>query len=295
MYDQITSNKRKSWLLLTLFLGVIAALGYTGGAYSGDYVGALTIAGIIAIVMALTSYYSGDKIALSLAGAYPITHDQNTYVYHLVENLCIAQGLPTPKIYLIPDQAMNAFATGRDPQHASLALTEGIVKKLANEELEGVIAHELGHIKNFDIRLATLVIVLVGTITILADIFLRSRLFVPRGSSNRSGNAGGVIMLLGLILALLSPLIANLIKLAVSRRREFMADASGALATRYPEGLARALEKIAADGTPVARVSEATAHLYFASPFGAAPSLLGKLFSTHPPIVDRVKALRQMA
>jgi heat shock protein HtpX len=294
MYDQIAANKRQSWLLVVIFLGLIAALGYAWGAYSGDYFGALSLAGLIAIVMALTSYYSGDKIALGLAGAVPITREQNSYVWNLVENLCISQGLPLPKIYLMPEAGLNAFATGRDPAHASIALTQGLVDKLANEELEGVIAHELSHIKNYDIRLATLVAILVGTTAILADIFLRSSRFMGGRRSSREGG-GNAIILLGLVLALLSPLIAQLIKLAVSRRREFMADASGALATRYPEGLARALEKIAADGQPLSRASEATAHLYFASPFGAAPNLLGKLFSTHPPIAERVKALRSMA
>ncbi|MBI5466534.1 MAG: M48 family metallopeptidase [Candidatus Kerfeldbacteria bacterium] len=293
MYDQITANKRKSWLLILIFLALIAALGYTWGAYSGDYFGTLTIASIIAIVMALVSYYSGDKIALSLAGAVPVTREQNSYIWNLVENLCISQGLPMPRLYLIPEPGMNAFATGRDPEHASIALTQGLVQKLANEELEGVIAHELSHIKNYDIRLATLVVVLVGTTAILADIFLRSTHFVGRRSSRQGGS--NAIVLLGLVLALLSPLIAQLVKLAISRRREFLADASGALATRYPEGLARALEKISADGTPLTRVAEATAHLYFASPFGNTPSILGRLFSTHPPIQERVKALRQMA
>lgn len=294
MYNQISSNKRKSWLLISLFLGLLLALGWAWGAYAGDYVGTLSLAGTIAIVMALSSYYAGDKVALAIAGAQPITREQNAYVWNLVENLCIAQGLPMPKVYLIPDQAMNAFACGRDPQHSSIALTQGIVAKLENEELEGVIAHELSHIKNYDSRLATLVIVLVGAISIMADIFLRSGKFVSRGSSDREGGSGAIVIL-GLVLALLSPLIANLIKLAVSRKREFLADASGALATRYPEGLARALAKVAADGTPVTRVSSATAHLYFTSPFGRVKSFTSQLFSTHPPIEERIKALRAMS
>ncbi len=294
MYDQIAANKNKSWLLILLFLVVIALLGYAFGAYTGDYFGVLTIAGLIAIVMALISYYAGDKVALSLAGAYRITAEQNPYVWRLVENLCITQGMPMPKVHLIPETAMNAFACGRSPEHASIALTEGLIAKLENEELEGVIAHELSHIKNYDIRLQTLVVVLVGVISILSDVFLRSGRFIRGGRSSKSGGAGAIVII-GLVLALLAPLIANLIKLAVSRKREFLADASGALASRYPEGLARALEKIAADGTPLTRAAEATAHLYFSSPFGNTPSFLGRMFSTHPPIAERVAALRHMA
>lgn len=292
MYDQITANKQKSWLLILLFLVVIAGLGYAFGAYTGDYFGVLTLAGIIAIIMGLTGYYGGDKVALSLAGAYPITSEQNPYVWRLVENLCIAQGMPMPKVYMMPETAMNAFATGRNPEHASIALTEGLVARLENEELEGVIAHELSHIKNYDILLQTLVVVLVGVISIMADIFLRSGRFVRGG--RRSGGAGAIV-LIGVILSLFAPLIANLIKLAVSRKREFLADASGALSTRYPEGLAKALEKIGADSTPLTRVAEATAHLYFTSPFGGQPNLLGRLFATHPPIAERVATLRKMA
>src|SRR3990167_3049664 len=294
MYDLIAANKRKSWLLVIIFLAVIALLGYLWGQYSGDTFGALTIAGVVAIVMALTSYYGGDKIALSLAGAYRLpARDQNPYVWNLVENLCIAKGLPMPKVYLIPEPAINAFATGRDPKHASIALTEGAVAKLENEELEGVIAHELSHVANYDIRLATLVIVLLGTLAILSDIFLRSSHFIGGGRRSGRGNPAAVLILIGLLLALLSPLIFMLILLAISRQREFLADASGALLTRYPEGLARALEKIQQDGTPLTRVSEATAHLYLTSPFGNKPSFLGRLFLTHPPITECVQALRQ--
>ena len=297
MYNEIAANKRKSWFLVLLFIVVIGLLGYTWGIYSGDTFGALSLAGIIAIIMALASYYAGDKVALSLAGAYPVkTRDQNPYLWNLVENLCIAKGLPMPKVYLLPEQAINAFATGRQPACASIAVTEGAVAKLENEELEGVLAHELSHIANYDIRFATLVIILLGVLSILSDIFLRSTHFIGGGkrSNSRGGNATGILLLIGLVLALLSPIIGKLIQLAVSRRREFLADASGALLTRYPEGLAKALEKIQQDGLPMSRVSEATAHLYLTSPFGARPSFLGRLFMTHPPIAERVVALRKM-
>lgn len=296
MYDQIAANKRKSWLLILIFLGLIGLLGYVWGEYSGDTFGALTLAGLIAIMMALVGYYQGDKIALWQSGAIPITtKEQNPYLWNMVENLCLARGIPMPKIYLLPEQAINAFAAGRDPQHASLAVTQGAITKLANEELEGVIAHELAHIYNYDIRFATLVVVLVGVVAILSDIFLRSHFWGGRRHDSRSHNQAGPLIIIGLILALLAPLIGKLIQLAISRQREFLADAAGALLTRYPEGLARALEKIAQDTTPLTRVSHATAHLYLSSPFDQQPGFLNRLFMTHPPIAERVAALRQMS
>lgn len=296
MYNQITSNKRKSAILVIIFIAVVFALAYIINLWygQGSY-GFLVIAAIISLTMTLVSYYKGDQFALKLAGAQgPLTLNDNPYVYRLVENLCITAGLPMPKIYIIPEPAMNAFATGRDHQHASIALTQGIVDKLENEELEGVIAHELAHIKNYDIRLATLVIVLVGMVSIVSNFFLRSNLYGGRRFSNRNegGRAGGILMIIGLILIILAPLIAQLIKLAISRKREFLADASSALLTRYPEGLAKALEKISTNPTPLTKMHEATAHLYIVNP------LVGKkfaqFFSTHPPIEERVKALRDM-
>ncbi len=295
MYDAISANKRKSWFLVIIFIIVIGLLGYTWGIYSGDTFGVLSLAGVIAIVMALTGYYKGDKISLMQARAYQLENkEQNPYVWNMVENLCIALGMPMPKVYLLPEQAINAFATGRDPEHASIAITEGAVAKLENEELEGVIAHELSHVANYDIRFATLVVVLVGTLAILSDIFLRSHFWGGRRNSSR-GNAGGILILIGFILAILAPIIGKLIQLAVSRQREFLADASGALMTRYPEGLARALEKIEADATPLNNVSKATAHLYLSSPFRQNPGKMSRLFMTHPPIAERVATLRKMA
>lgn len=294
MYNQIAANKRKSWLLVILFFAVIIGIGYVWGLYNSDTTGTMVFALVIATTMALVSYYQGDAIALKLARAYPVEKkEDNPYVWRLVENLCITKGIAMPKVYLMPDTAINAFACGRDPEHASIAITEGSLAKLQNEELEGVIAHELSHITNYDIRLGTLVVILVGTVTILSHILLRSSMYGGR-SRNREGNTGNVLMVVGLVLILLAPLIANLIKLAISRRREYLADASGALLTRYPEGLARALEKIEQDGQPMQQVAESTAHLYFSSPWGAAPKFMAKLFSTHPPIQDRVKALRDM-
>ena len=302
MYSQIEANKRKTNLLIIVFTILIVFLGWLFKQIYPEFGYApLIIALTVSVLMSLLSYYQGDKVALISSGAKgPISQQDNPYVYRLVENLCITAGLPMPKIYIIEDEAMNAFATGRDPQHASIALTTGIIKKLENEELEGVIGHELSHIKNYDIRLMMVVVVLVGVISLLADWMIRVQWYGGgrRRSSNdsSSGQLGIIFLVLGIILAILSPLIAQLIKLAISRKREFLADASSALLTRYPEGLVRALEKIAVQAAPLKRANNATAHLYIANPFGAkAKKGLKKLFSTHPPIEERIKALRKMA
>ncbi len=241
--------------------------------------------------MSLLSFYSGDKIALAQAGAKPITKDDNAYVWRLVENTSLTAGLPMPKIYIINDEHMNAFATGRDPEHASIALTTGLIKNLENEELEGVIAHELSHVQNYDIRLAMVVIICIGIITLLADWMIRASFF-GQHRSNDSKNSGGILIIIGLLLAILSPLFARLIQLAISRKREFLADASGALLTRYPEGLAKALEKISQQPTPLRRINKATAHLYFANPLTGKK--ISGLFDTHPPVEKRITALRNM-
>jgi len=290
MYNEITSNKRRSVILILIFMAVITAIGYFISYYYNDS-SLVIFAFIISLGMALFGYYQGDKVALSTTGAHEIQKQDNPYVYRMVENLCITAGTPCPKVYIINDPAMNAFATGRDPQHASIALTTGIIEKLTNEELEGVIAHELSHIRNYDIRLMTLVIVLVGTISIIANMFFRG---FGRRSSDDNKSGGGILAIIGLVLIILSPIIANLIKLAVSRRREYLADASGALLTRYPEGLAKALEKIATENQPLQRASDATAHLFIASPFAEKKHSLKNLFSTHPPIADRIAKLRNM-
>jgi heat shock protein HtpX len=250
----------------------------------------VAIAALYSLLSASVSYYAGDKVALASSGARLVTEAENPYLVRMVTNLCIASGTPTPKIHVIEDPAINAFATGRDPEHASIAVTRGALEKLENEELEGVLAHELSHVRNYDIRVLTLVVVLVGTVSLLTDFALRGRMFGGRRSNNNS--EGGVLMIVGIVLIVLSPIVAELIKLAVSRRREFLADASGALLTRYPEGLARALEKIGQEAQPMARASSATAHLFFANPF--AGKTFAHFFSTHPPIEKRVAALREM-
>jgi len=295
MYSQIDSNKRKTTLLISIFIAFILGIGWFVGYYLGYGNGMVIFAVVLSVLMTLISYYSGDKIALSSAGAREIKKEDNPYVYRMTENLCITAGTPTPKVYIIDSPALNAFATGRDPQHASIALTTGIIQALQNEELEGVIAHELSHIKNFDIRLMTIVVVLVGSIAIISNWFFRAQYFMGgrRNNDRGGGQIAGIIMIVGFVLLMLSPVIAELIKLAISRKREYLADASGSLLTRYPEGLARALEKISQSNTPLQTASAATAHLFISNPFKGKSFL--NMFSTHPPIEDRIKKLRGMA
>ncbi|HLC70034.1 MAG TPA: M48 family metallopeptidase [Patescibacteria group bacterium] len=297
MYNQIDSNKRQSIVLTMIFIAVLISLGYVVEMSLGwpQYSG-ITLAVVISLFMTLLSYFQGDKIALWSSGAKPIVKEDNAYLYNLVENLCITAGMLMPKLYIMEDTAINAFATGRKPDVASIAVTRGALQKLENEELEGVLAHELSHIQNYDIRFMTMVAVLVGAIALLADIFLRARWLGLHSDNRRSGGGqvGAVLAIAGIVLAILSPLIANLIKLAISRRREYLADASGSLLTRYPEGLARALEKIAADHEPMKKASNATAHLFISNPFGSKKKM-SAIFSTHPPIEERIAKLRGMA
>lgn len=299
IYNQIDANRRKTWLIMFLFslfiVGVAyvftIALGYRG-------LGGLGFLGIFFIIsglMNLASYYWSDKIVMAISGAKQISQKDNPTLFHTVENLCIGDGLPRPKIYIMNEEAPNAFATGRDPQHAAIAVTTGLLEKLEKIELEGVIAHELSHVKNYDTRLMTIVVILVGLVALLADFFLRAQ-FLGRGDNEDRGRGAAIFMILALVAAILAPIVAQLIQLAISRKREFLADASGALLTRYPDGLASALEKIAADRVPLRMANTATAHLYIANPFKGkqATSWLTKLFMTHPPVEERVKALRAM-
>ena len=290
MYNQIDSNKRNSVILMMLFIIIIIGIGYGLNYFWGDdsYIfvwGAI----ILSLLMTSVSYFKGDKIALASTGAKPIEKTDNPYLYRMVENLSITAGAPMPKVYIIEDNAINAFATGRKPELSSIAVTRGAIEKLANEELEGVLAHELSHIKNYDIRFMMLVAVLVGSIALISDIFIRSQFY---GRRDRNSKSNPVFLIIGIALAILSPLIAELIKLAISRKREYLADASGSLLTRYPEGLARALEKIAQENQPMQKSSSATAHLFIASPFSGKK--ISSLFSTHPPIQERIKKLREM-
>ncbi len=288
MYTEITANKRKTWILIAVFVAFILGLGFVLQQWRGYGPESLLMAGAISLAMTLFSYYAGDKVALSSAGAQRISKEDSPYLYRIVENLTITAGMPIPKVHIINSPALNAFATGRDPQHASIAVTTGLINALENEELEGVIAHELSHIKNYDIRVMTIVIVLVGLISLIADWSLR----LGGGRRSDDNNRGNLVAIIGIVLLLLSPLIAELIKLAVSRKREYLADASGSLLTRYPEGLARALEKIQASTTPLAGANTATAHLFISNPFKGRS--ISNLFSTHPPIAERIKRLREM-
>lgn len=291
MYSHIASNRRKSLLLVALFIGLLAAVGYVFGYVNGAGYAGLVFALCLSIGMTAFSWFFGDKVVLTTTGAKRVqTREENPYLWNLLENLAITAGIPMPALYIVEDDAPNAFATGRDPEHASVAVTTGLVHMLENEELEGVLAHELSHIKNYDMRFMMLVAVLVGTLTILGDSIFRF------GFSDRRGHRGmgGVVALLGIIFLILSPIIGELIKLAVSRSREYLADASGALLTRYPEGLARALEKISTYNKPMQRASQATAHLWISSPFGSGRRF-ASWFATHPPVDDRVNRLRMMA
>ena len=297
IYSEISSNRNRTAFLMLVFVVFIFILGWVFGNLSGYGYEGLALAVIISLIMSGLSYFGGDKVALWSSGARAIEKKDAPEVYRLVENLAITAGTPTPKIYLIPDPGINAFATGRDPAHASVAITTGAINNLEKQELEGVIAHELSHVKNYDIRLMMVVLVLVGLVSLLANWMFRFRFFGGERRDSREGGdqLGAILMIVGLILMILSPVIAEIIKLAVSRRREYLADASGALLTRYPEGLARALEKIAAQNRPLAHANDATAHLYIANPFGKAAGGLHKLFSTHPPAEERIKILRQMS
>lgn len=293
MYDHIAHNKRKTVLLIALFSVLIVAIGFAFGMQAQQPTAGIVAAVMIASVLSLVGYYRGDRVALAASGAKPIEKRDYPELYRLVENLTIASGLPMPKVYVIPDEAANAFATGRDPAHASIAVTTGLLQIMDKTELEGVLAHELSHIKNYDIRVMTLVVVLVGTVVLLSDWLMRTFLF-GRGRNDREGGQVMLILfIVGVVLAILSPLFAELIKLAVSRSREYLADAQGALMTRHPEALARALEKIASQDRPLRKANHATAHLFFANPFDPhVTKRFEHLFSSHPPILERVKKLR---
>ena len=296
MYSEITKNKRKTIFLIAIFAIIVILLGWCLGYYWGDPGVGIIIATVMATIMTLVGYFRGDTVSLAVAKAKPATREEHFQLYTYVENLSITAGLPMPKVYIIDDPSPNAFATGRDPKHASIAVTTGLLSTLERTELEGVLAHELSHIQNYDIRVMTLVVVLVGVIILLSDIMMRSFIFGRGGSRKDSGRAAIILFLIGIVLAFLSPLFAELIRLAVSRSREYMADASAAMLTRYPEGLAKALEKISAIDRPMQKATRATAHLYIANPFSPHKSKkrFSKLFSTHPPIEDRVKKLRGM-
>ena len=294
LYTQASKNVFRTYLLITLFLIFIIGIGYVFS-YNLQSPSILYIAVAFSFFMSFFSYWYSDKIALGISRAHELKLEDNPGLYHIVENLCITAGLPTPKIYMMDEQAINAFATGRDKEHAVIAVTRGAMEKLNRSELEGVIAHELSHVGNRDILLATVIVVLVGFVSLMSHWFLRFSFLGGGRRGGRDGEGGqitAILAIVGVILAILSPLAAMLIQLAISRKREFLADADGALLTRYPEGLASALEKIAADPTKLSVANNATAHLYIASPFKKKG--FSTLFMTHPPIEERIKILREM-
>jgi heat shock protein HtpX len=290
LYTEQSKNVTKTWALMTVFFVLIILIGYAFSQYYGNP-NILYGFFIFSIILNVASYWYSDKIALSMNHAKQIKKEENPMLWNTVENLAITAGLPMPKLYIIDDPAPNAFATGRNKEHAVVAVTTGILQILDKTELEGVIAHELSHIGNRDILLSTVVVVLVGFISILADMFRRSLFFGGRRGNDSDNKAGGILMIVGIILSILAPIFAVLIQLAISRKREFLADASGALLTRYPEGLANALTKISANSTKMKFVNNATAHLFIANPFGGVGKKVSNLFSTHPPTEDRIKAL----
>ncbi len=299
MYEQITRNKWRSFFLILFFLCLIYAISWAFGQVTGWGTGGLIIAGIIAVAMTFGSYYASDKIVLAISRARPVKKEDYPYLYNVVEGLAIAAGLPKPRCYVIDDTAPNAFASGRNPENAVIVVTTGLLQKLDRAELEGVIAHEMSHIKNYDILVQTLAVVMVGIVALLSDWTLRTFFWGggrrrSRSRGEGSGNAAAILIVVALILAILSPIVAQLLRLAISRKREFLADASGALLTRYPPGLASALKKLSADREPLEAANKATAHLYIVNPLKNIKGRVNKLFSTHPPIEERVAALEKM-
>ncbi|UCE39951.1 MAG: zinc metalloprotease HtpX [Candidatus Aminicenantes bacterium] len=299
MYEQITRNKWRSFFLILFFLCLIFAISWAFGEVTGWGAQGLIIAGIIAVAMTFGSYYASDKIVLAISRARPVKKEDYPYLYNVVEGLAIAAGLPKPRCYVIDDTAPNAFASGRNPENSVIVVTTGLLQKLDRAELEGVIGHEMSHIKNYDVLVQTLAVVMVGIVALLSDWTLRTffwgggrRRSRERGSG--SGNAAAIFIVVALVLAVLSPIIAQLLRLAISRKREFLADANGALLTRYPPGLASALKKLSADREPLEAANKATAHLYIVNPLKNIKGRVNKLFSTHPPIEERIAALEKM-
>ncbi len=302
IYDRVDANRRQTWLLIALFVALIGTIVWLflwlWGVPGSQMPPVLAIAGVILIAYALFAYFSSTSVVLSIAGAHQVSKDEEWEFVRRVENLSIGAGLPMPKTWVLEDSAPNAFATGMDPQHAHVVVTRGLLDKLEPIELEGVLAHELSHIGNYDIRVMTVVTVLVGLVALLSDVALRMTFWGagsrPRNRGKNSGGAIVIVLIVAVVVAILSPLIAQILRMAVSRQREYLADASGALLCRNPEALARALEKIAGDAEPLEAANKATAHLYIYNPLREHRSLFNNLFNTHPPIEERVRLLRSM-
>jgi heat shock protein HtpX len=296
--ERIAVNRRNSLLLIAAFLAFVAVFGYViGWAWIGDPVGAifgLVLAFVVGIVSGLATYYGGARMVLAASRAREITHDDAPVLFNVVEEMAIAAGLPMPKVYIIDDSAPNAFATGRDPEHASVAVTSGLLEKLDRDELQGVIAHEMSHVGNFDIRYAMLVGVLVGTTVLISDFFLRGLWFGGGRRREGGGQAQIIMLVVAILLSILAPLFARLLQLSISRQREYLADASAVRLTRNPKGLADALQKIGGDREVLEVANRATAHLYIVNPVKGFEKRAKGLFSTHPPIEERVQILRSM-
>lgn len=291
LYTDQDRNIKKTWALMLGFFFCVVGLGWAFS-YILESPVILVAAVVFSVAMNVGSFWYSDKLALSTSGAKPADEKQYQELHRIVENLAITSGLPKPRVYIINDPAPNAFATGRDPKHAAVAVTTGLLGMMDRSELEGVMAHELSHIGNRDTLVMTVVVVLLGFVTLLSDFFLRSMLYGNGGGDNRDGRLQLALIALGFALAIFSPIIAQLIQFSISRKREFLADASGALMTRYPEGLASALQKIGAYKAPMRNANHATAHLFIGNPFGAkAMKGFNKMFSTHPPVEERIKAL----
>jgi len=294
-FDESAINKWKSYMLMFVFALIIITLGYVFAKVFGDgstatVITFMSIAFFISILMASISYFWGDQAALSISNAKLAKGPDYAHYINTVEGLAIAAGIPKPKIYVLPDESINAFATGKDPLHASIAVTKGAIAKLSRTELEGVIAHEMAHIKNYDMRLMTITVILVGLIALLSDVFIRS-MFIS-GDNDNKGGGNAVILIVGIVLAILAPIIAQLIQLAISRKREYAADATGAILSRHPEGLANALKKIRKEHLNSTTATTATAHLYFSNPLKSG--FINNMFSTHPPIDERIRRLEMM-
>jgi heat shock protein HtpX len=288
MYSAIAANKRNTVFIILIFLLIIGGLGFLASyIYRDTSIVIITL--VVAIGYALIQYFAASSQALAVSGAHEIQKADNPRLYRIVENLAITTGMPMPKVYIIDDPAPNAFATGRDPQHASVAATTGILELLDDRELEGVMAHELGHVRNYDIRVSMIVFGLVVAVGFISDMFLRFAFFGGRGNNNNNGGGNPIVLIFGLVALIIAPLVAGIVQAAISRQREYLADATGALTTRDPEGLADALTKLSEHGRPMIKQNTSMAHMWIADP--NKPGLMARLFSTHPPIPDRVNRL----
>lgn len=297
IYDRIAANKRTTWFMMTAFVVILTVLAAVMVFAMGGDIGILGVVGIGLILYAFVSYWISTSVVLSISGAHEVTKEEEWEFVRRVENLSIGSGLPMPKTWVLEDSAPNAFATGRDPQHSHVVVTRGLLDKLEPAELEGVLAHEMSHIGNYDIRVMTVATVLVGLVALVSDLFLRFTFMGAghrRGSRDKGGGGMVILLIVALVGAILAPIVAQAIRMAVSRQREYLADASGALLCRNPEALARALEKIAGDHEPLEAANKATAHMYIYNPLREHMSFLNNMFNTHPPVEERVRLLRSM-